>query len=97
MAAEPAAPVSVVTSPVIHIASLSQPLAAMQAEPAKPAAPATALATEDDENAPIRTRTMARLFALQGHKDKALSIYDELIKRDPWDNGLLEEAERLRR
>jgi hypothetical protein len=86
MAAEPMV-VAVVASPVIRV---SEPPAAVEA---KKAAPAEA----GDENAPIRTRTMARLFALQGHKDKALSIYDELIKRDPWDNGLIEEAERLRR
>lgn len=86
MAAEPV--VAVVAAPVIRV---SEP-------PAAPAKKAAAAATEDDdENAPIRTRTMARLLAMQGHKDKALSIYDELVKRDPWDNGLIEEAERLRR
>lgn len=84
LAAEPV--VAVVASPVIR---LSEPPAA--------ASKKAAASDDDDENAPIRTRTMARLLALQGHKDKALSIYDELVKRDPWDNGLIEEAERLRR
>ena len=80
-----------------HVAVVAAPVIRLS-EPPRAAAEAKKPAAEDgDENAPIRTRTMARLFALQGHKDKALSIYDELIKRDPWDNGLIEEAERLRR
>ena len=44
---------------------------------------------------PIRTRTMARLLALQGHPERALSIYDELLAVDT-DPKLLAEAEELR-
>jgi hypothetical protein len=88
MAAEP---------PVLALAVVASPVIRVSEPPPAVAAKKPAQAEDGDENAPIRTRTMARLFALQGHKDKALSIYDELIKRDPWDNGLIEEAERLRR
>lgn len=45
---------------------------------------------------PIRTRTMARLLAQQGHKSRALSIYDELIAADGEDASLRAEAASLR-
>lgn len=45
---------------------------------------------------PIRTRTMARLLASQGHRSRALSIYDELLAADASDATLREEAEALR-
>jgi hypothetical protein len=60
---------------------------------ARPAAPAVDL----NDNAPIRTRTMAKLLALQGHRDRALDIYAELIAADPNDAELAAEAERLRK
>ena len=44
---------------------------------------------------PIRTRTMARLLAAQGHPARALAIYDALMADDP-DPSLRSEAERLR-
>jgi hypothetical protein len=44
---------------------------------------------------PIRTRTMARLLGAQGHKERALSIYDLLCANDD-DPELRAEAERLR-
>lgn len=44
---------------------------------------------------PIRTRTMARLLAAQGHPARALAIYDALMATDP-DPSLRAEAERLR-
>lgn len=46
-------------------------------------------------NEPIRTRTMARLLASQGHKARALSIYDVLCASDD-EPELHAEAERLR-
>jgi hypothetical protein len=45
---------------------------------------------------PIRTRGMAKLLALQGYKDRALSIYDELIAAEPGNAELRAEADRLR-
>jgi hypothetical protein len=39
---------------------------------------------------------MARLLAVQGYRKRALSIYDELLARDPNDLSLRAEAERLR-
>ncbi|HTU63424.1 MAG TPA: hypothetical protein VMF89_33410 [Polyangiales bacterium] len=44
---------------------------------------------------PIRTRTMARLLAMQGHPARALAIYDALMATDP-DPSLRAEAEQLR-
>lgn len=46
---------------------------------------------------PIRTHSMARLLAAQGHTARALAIYDELIAKEPTHAVLLEEAARLRR
>ena len=45
---------------------------------------------------PIRTRTMARLLAAQGHRGRALSIYDDLLAKNGADASLREEAEALR-
>jgi hypothetical protein len=59
------------------------------------AAPASAGAGAGAGEEPIRTRTMARLLAAQGHRARALAIYDALTAADP-DPSLLAEAERLR-
>jgi hypothetical protein len=45
---------------------------------------------------PIRTRTMARLLASQGHRGRALSIYDDLLAANGSDATLRAEAEALR-
>lgn len=45
---------------------------------------------------PIRTRTMARLLASQGHPTRALSIYDYLIAQGDRDESLHADADRLR-
>jgi hypothetical protein len=45
---------------------------------------------------PIRTRTMAKLLAAQGHRERALSIYDHLLSKDASDPALLAEADALR-
>lgn len=66
-------------------------------EPAPPKAstPASVSARAATCTEPIRTRTMARLLAGQGHKQRALSIYDFLLASDS-DPELRAEAERLR-
>lgn len=63
------------------------PAPAPMAKP--PAPPATC-------QEPIRTRTMAKLLASQGHPERALSIYDYLLARPGADNTLRAEAEALR-
>jgi len=45
---------------------------------------------------PIRTRTMAKLLASQGHRARALSIYDFLIAKSPHDEALVAEADLIR-
>ena len=45
---------------------------------------------------PIRTHSMARLLAAQGHRERALAIYEELLARDGEDAVLRREAERVR-
>lgn len=70
--------------------------------PAEPAPPpiAAALAPADDGDAgeePIRTRSMARLLAGQGHRARALKIYDALLAADASDEALRAEADALRR
>jgi molecular chaperone DnaK len=49
------------------------------------------------EEEPIRTQSMARLLAAQGHKERALGIYDELIAKVPSDATLARERDVLRR
>ncbi|MDB4990077.1 MAG: hypothetical protein JWN04_5255 [Myxococcaceae bacterium] len=55
-------------------------------------APSTPLQCEE----PIRTRTMAKLLGLQGHRLRALSIYDYLLAKNAGDDALRAEAEALR-
>jgi hypothetical protein len=61
---------------------------------------ASAKAESEDETLlprePIRTLTMARLLASQGHLRRALSIYDELLVKTPDDLALISEVESLR-
>lgn len=61
---------------------------------------ADATLVEDDEGAmqePIATRTMARLLAAQGHPRRALAIYKKLLREQPGDASLEEEAAALGR
>ncbi len=46
---------------------------------------------------PIRTRSMARLLAAQGHRERALAIYEELLGQNSEDPGLRDEAAAMRR
>lgn len=45
---------------------------------------------------PIRTHSMARLLAVQGHRERALSIYEELLAKNSADAALGREAAALR-
>ncbi len=65
------------------------------ATPAFRSAPDTA-STRTFVEEPIRTHSMARLLASQGHRERALAIYEELIAKNSADNVLLQEAEALR-
>lgn len=55
-------------------------------------APETRSFTEE----PIRTHSMARLLARQGHRERALAIYEELLAAHGEDVGLRREMEALR-
>ncbi|MDH5490980.1 MAG: hypothetical protein OEY14_03310 [Myxococcales bacterium] len=44
---------------------------------------------------PIQTRTMARLLARQGHRERARAILEALLERDPADETLRQELESL--
>jgi hypothetical protein len=46
---------------------------------------------------PIRTRSMARLLAAQGHRERACAIYEELLQKVPSDAQLRGEAEAVKR
>jgi hypothetical protein len=46
---------------------------------------------------PIRTRTMARLLAAQGHRERALLIYEELLAQNSADRAIQDEADAVRR
>jgi hypothetical protein len=65
-------------------------------EALKPTATAaTAAVSRAVDEEPIRTRTMARLLAAQGHRARALAIYDALLTTES-DASLRAEAELLR-
>lgn len=90
------------SSPVANLAQAEPaPAPAKRAMPSLPnkvpvgSAPVAA-PVEDGGDSPIRTRSMARLLALQGYRDKALSIYDDLIAAEPDNTDLRGEADRLR-
>jgi hypothetical protein len=70
------------------------PAPAEAAVPTPATLPTAAALPACDE--PIRTRTMARLLAAQGHRARALSIYEDLIARGDADPGLRAEAALLR-
>jgi hypothetical protein len=58
-----------------------------------PSEPSTRTFVEE----PIRTRSMARLLASQGHQERALAIYEELLAQNSEDLSLRAETEALRR
>jgi hypothetical protein len=72
-----------------------------RAEVAPPSAAATPRdddeGDDDADEEPIRTRSMARLLASQGHRNRALKIYDALLAANGGDAELRAEAEALRR
>lgn len=45
---------------------------------------------------PIRTHSMARLLAVQGHRERALAIYAELLAQNSEDEALRREAQAVR-
>ncbi|MFW5926342.1 MAG: hypothetical protein ACOCV4_09270, partial [Myxococcota bacterium] len=60
--------------------------------PSAPAAPAEARApAAPAEEEPIRTKTLARLLAQQGHRRRALAMYQALREAHPEDASLAEE------
>jgi hypothetical protein len=79
-------------------ATAAAPDAVVQA----PGTPEPAASAGSDErpqrvqHEPIRTRTMARLLAAQGYRQRALAIYEELLAAPLADDSLRSEAEALR-
>ena len=49
-----------------------------------------------DLPAPLETPTLAKLFAEQGHSEKALAVTDSLLRRNPGDRRALELRESIR-
>lgn len=89
----PAAP----SSPPVAAAPTPSPAPAPTptAEPASEAATQSPMSAEPASTEPIRTRTMARLLAEQGHPARARAIYDELLASDPKDDELRAERDTL--
>jgi hypothetical protein len=65
-----------------------------QAAPRMASGPAPRTRTFVEE--PIRTHSMARLLASQGHRERALAIYEELLAQNSADEALRGEAEGVR-
>jgi hypothetical protein len=79
-----------------------KPSPTLQPSAANGSSKAAADSASDDEDEasayqePICTRSMARLLAGQGHRDRALAIYDVLLKQNATDAALRAEADALR-
>lgn len=65
--------------------------------PPPPVFAARAPTTRTFVEEPIRTVSMARLLAAQGHRERSLAIYEELIAQNSEDASLRDEAQALRR
>lgn len=65
--------------------------------PPAPPRPSSEPATRTFIEEPIRTRSMARLLAAQGHRERALAIYEELLAQNSEDAALRRETDALRR
>jgi hypothetical protein len=70
--------------------------AAEVAQPAEPAFTPDGVPTQRFTEEPIRTRSMARVLALQGHRDRAVSILESILSAHPEDRAAREDLERLR-
>ena len=109
-AAEPVQQPEAVAAPILEPAPSTGATAAAPPEVAEPevaasppvvnAAESPAATANADEppicDEPIRTRSMARLLASQGHHRRALSIYDVLLATNAADATLAAEAAALR-
>jgi len=93
--------VSAPSAPVSPSAPIATSIATSVATsaPVAPVAPSALRSptTRTFEEEPIRTRSMAQLLAAQGHRERALAIYEELIAKDSTDLELEREAASLRR
>lgn len=99
-AAEPLAPAPVEPARSAHPSERPSqaPLGAWSSPPPPPLPrPSSEPATRTFVEEPIRTRSMARLLAAQGHRERALAIYEELLAQNSEDAGLRREADALRR
>lgn len=86
-----------VAAPVVKVVPVVQ-VAAAEVAPAAPAIKRETREVKDEEAEldPIRTRGIAKLLAMQGYRERALSIYDELIVAEPNNAELRAEADKLR-
>jgi hypothetical protein len=73
------------------------PIGAWSSPPPPPPRSSSEPATRTFVEEPIRTRSMARLLAAQGHRERALAIYEELQAQNSEDGSLRGEADALRR
>jgi hypothetical protein len=92
--ATPTPPPAAVT--VAGLWASSMPAAELARPQPTAAAPAPAPTEAESGREPIRTRSMARLLASQGHRDRALSIYSDLLAQNADDDSLRAEADALR-
>lgn len=92
-----AEPVQVQTAPAEPApAEVAPPTPAQPAPPATPAILDDGVPTRRFVEEPIRTRSMARVLLTQGHRDRALSILESIVRDDPNDLAARDDLERLR-
>jgi hypothetical protein len=65
--------------------------------PATEEKPAEKEEEEEASQPPIPTDTLADIYLKQGHLDRALGVYQDILARDPQNAGVKEKYEALRK
>jgi hypothetical protein len=87
-------------SPRSLLSRVVETFRSLRSDPPPPMSTPTAKPPPADDvvaSEPIRTRTMAGLLAAQGHDERALAIYDDLLARGSTDPDVAREADAIRR
>ena len=83
-----------------HPPFVTPPLFQKQPEPSQPPPEEKAEEKEEEEETsqpPIPTDTLADIYLKQGHLDRALGVYEDILAKDPQNAAVREKLEALRR
>jgi hypothetical protein len=89
-------PTPAVAAPIEATVSAPPQAASAESEPAPQALRDDGVPTRRFIEEPIRTRSMARVLAIQGHRERAISILESIVREQPNDLAARDDLERLR-